>query len=69
MFEKWALVGLAAFGLVTVMVFNWNFNRNFNERVIRDHLLRAANAASDTSTEYMLWQSEETPTGIIIVDP
>lgn len=69
MFEKWVLGALAALGIVTVMIFNWNFQKNFNERVVRDNLLRSSNHSSDTSTEYMLWNSEETPTGLIIVDP
>ena len=47
MFTKWGLVALASFGLVTVSLFNFNFQRQFNERVVRDTLLRAANAASD----------------------
>jgi len=69
MLEKWGLVALAAFAMVALFLFNWNFQRNFEERIIRDQLLRAANAASDAATEYMLWNSEETPTGLIIIDP
>ena len=69
MFEKWGIVALAAFALVAVVLFNWAFQRNFRERIVRDDLLRAANAASDAATDYLLWQSEETPTGLIIVDP
>jgi len=47
MFEKWALVGVAALGLIAVFLFNWAFSRSFYERVQRDQLLRAAVAASD----------------------
>ena len=55
--------------LVLQTLFNFQFNRQFNEHVNRMNIIRAINSASDTATEFLLWESQETPYGNIFIEP
>jgi len=55
--------------VVAQAIFNTVWRRDFEESVIRQNISFALNAASDASTEFMLWESDTTPFGNILIDP
>ncbi|MCL2577374.1 MAG: hypothetical protein FWE27_04910 [Defluviitaleaceae bacterium] len=50
-------------------IFNTTWRRNHEESVVRQNISYALNASSDAATEFMLWESETTPFGNILIDP
>lgn len=55
--------------VVAQAIFNTTWRRNHEESIVRQNISFALNAASDAATEFMLWDSDITPFGNIILDP
>jgi len=55
--------------VIAQAIFNTTWRRNHEESIVRQNISFALNASSDAATEFMLWESDTTPFGNIIIDP
>jgi len=55
--------------VIAQVIFNITWRRNHEESIVRQNVSFALNAASDAATEFMLWESDTTPFGNILIDP